>query len=225
MDHDAGEGSEKITVDGILRESLHLVSRDDHIRPKRRCPGIVVERPITFRGHLVSFDRESQSRTAFKAIDWYYPVLDRYLEVGYSNEALVSVFRRIPDELARVLKQSLQALQILRASEMIASARTELDLDRFASTGPRCLDSILNDGLIGDQGTSGLLHVFWDPVTQVSLLLLLRLCFGGNQRNIIENTPPSYKLPSRFFGMTWHASLHPSGSGGGTSSSTARSRI
>jgi hypothetical protein len=158
-----------LTVDGIMRESLRSTSKDDHNRPKRRCPGIVVERPIAFRGHRISFDHESKSRTAFKTIDWYFPVLDRYLEVGFSNEALVSVFSNIPDELALVLKQSLHALQIIRASDINPMARTELDLTQFTSTEqPRSLTSILEDGQYDDQGSCGILHVHWDPTTQVS---------------------------------------------------------
>ncbi len=51
-----------------------------------------VQRPLAFRRQRISFDSETRSRAAFREMDWYYHILDQYLEAGYSNAVLVSVF-------------------------------------------------------------------------------------------------------------------------------------
>ena len=108
---------------------------EDRTETKRRrlenseVPTVEVERPLGFRGCRVSFSEESRSRASFQAMDWYYHILDRYLEAGYSNNALVSIFRSIPEDLACVLKEGLQAFQILRASKLQSLSNRKPPLD------------------------------------------------------------------------------------------------
>ena len=123
-----------------------------------------IHRPLVFRGQQLSFGPETQSRASFRAMNWYFHILDRYLEVGYSNAALVSVFRGIPDELANVLKESLQALQILRTSQT-------------ASAWPTAQQMLPESTCIGDRGADewelqnecGYVRFDWNPDTQVKM--------------------------------------------------------
>jgi hypothetical protein len=88
-----------------------------------------VQRPLLFRGQRISFDMECRSRAAFREMNWYFPMLDRYLEAGYDNSLLVTMFRGIPTGLANVMKESLQAMQILSASMLTVTS----DLDPSSS--------------------------------------------------------------------------------------------
>jgi hypothetical protein len=151
-------------------EQSQLITGDESKIAKRQCTGIGigvgVERPLTFRGHNVSYEHESRSRADFKAMDWYYSVLDRYLEVGYSNDQLVSMFRSIPDELGSVLKQGLQAFQFLRASQTNTSTMHHPPPAEIDQTDT-CA-AVLEGGQHGEKDIGGHLNISWDPVMQVS---------------------------------------------------------
>jgi hypothetical protein len=85
----------------------------------------VVQRPLLFRGQRISFEMECRSRAAFREMNWYFPMLDRYLEAGYDNSLLVTMFRGIPAGLANVMKESLQAMQILSASILTVTSDSD----------------------------------------------------------------------------------------------------
>ena len=110
-------------------------------------------------------------------MDWYFPVLDRYLEYGYSDDGLVSVFRNIPVEMASVIKQSLHALQIIRASAL-SKAHVERDLCPVSESSAE-LQSVENMLDTGHEGC-GRLRVCWDPATQVAVPATPRRSFPAS---------------------------------------------
>ena len=104
-------------------------------------------------------------------MDWYCHILDRYLEAGYSTSALVSVFRGIPYELANVLKESIQALHILRTSQLARMTAPPPLLECF-DTAPTIAYSDHFDYDIDSseaQDDCGYLCFEWYPETQVTV--------------------------------------------------------
>ena len=169
---------------------------------KRLCQS-GVDWPIPFQGRKISFGGETRSRAAFQAMDWYYHVLDRYLEAGYSNDSLVTLFRSIPDELAGALKEGLGAFQVLRAS-MNTTLRCPMqspdDPEPAASSNflgfngddiPRDDDgggSELESEVWDEQDDCGLLRFEWDAATQVSCCKLPP-CPPSSRSNSTEAMP------------------------------------
>jgi hypothetical protein len=144
-------------------ESSHNKANHLQLSP----PPLVIDRPLVFRGERISFDSETKSRAAFREIDWYYHILDRYLEAGYSTTALVSVFRGIPSEVANVLKESLQAIQILRTAQLRRAETSAPLLDTIPSTSKisACPHSMFSAWEM--QQECGYLSFEWYPDTQV----------------------------------------------------------
>jgi hypothetical protein len=133
--------------------------------PKRQCRGLVaIERPIPYKSSI-SFS-EARSKAMFKQIDWYFQILDRYLEAGYLAEALVRVFQFMPRELADAFKDGLRALEIIKSAIDDASP-AELASD--TSLPPIDLGAHLastEDALWESRTDCGYLRLEWDPATQ-----------------------------------------------------------
>ena len=147
---------------------------EDRTETKRRrlenseVPTVEVERPLGFRGCRVSFSEESRSRASFQAMDWYYHILDRYLEAGYSNNALVSIFRSIPEDLACVLKEGLQAFQILRASKLAALSNRKPPLDGAGGSAVYGSETGWWEQAMWEaQDDVGFIRFQWESATQV----------------------------------------------------------
>jgi hypothetical protein len=160
----------------MQRAETKKSAENGHDAKRQRIVQCDVDWPIPFRGKKISFAGESRSRAAFQAMDWYYHVLDRYLEAGYASDSLVSMFRAIPDELACVLKESLASFQVLRASTM-ASLRCPPANSTFREE-----EINHDDGFQGccewetavwdEQEEVGMLKFEWDAATQVFYFLL-----------------------------------------------------
>ena len=130
---------------------------------------VAVQRPIEFRGRKISFDVETQSRASFREMDWYFPILDRYLEAGYHNGTLVSVFRGIPNELATVMKESLQALQILRSSALKKAAASARVLDALHASAQSAISCPTEFETWDAPEECGCVTFHWHPATQVRI--------------------------------------------------------
>jgi hypothetical protein len=122
---------------------------------------ITIFRPFASHTHI-SFDTEARSKTAFREMNWYYHILDRYLEAGYSSAALVSTFRGIPFELANVLKESLHAIQILRSSQLKKAAASLPAVEVYT---PDLVSAQTTAGYMSDE--CGFICLHWHPETQV----------------------------------------------------------
>ena len=95
--------------------------------------------------------------------DWYYPVLERSLEVGVTAECIVHLFRSIPPDLEGALKEILRSFQILKAS-----ACTQSDSIGNPNNLPIPDSSV---GLLEDEvwqhcDDCGYIRFEWDPETQ-----------------------------------------------------------
>jgi hypothetical protein len=128
----------------------------------------VVQRPLLFRGQRISFEKETRSRAAFCKMNWYFPILDPYLEAGYDNSLLVSMFRGIPAGLANVMKESLQAMQILSASKLtVTSDSNPSSLSVDTSLNDNATDFFSSMGPWEASDECGCITFHRNPVTQV----------------------------------------------------------
>jgi hypothetical protein len=139
---------------------------------KKQCLGLhlaSVERPLTFQGGNLDFRDDSRGKVMFKKINWYYHVLDRYLEAGYRAETLVNLFESLPRALEDVLKQGLHALEILKSSGATANpppSSENLSPPASQPDDEYCPFLTAEDSLWQARTNCGYLRLEWDPVSQ-----------------------------------------------------------
>ena len=102
----------------------------------------------------------------FKQIDWYFHVLDRYLEAGYLAEALVRVFQSMPCELADAMKEGLRALQIIKSAIDGGGPSEHAGEPAQAAVDHGAHLVSTEDALWEARTDCGYLRLEWDPVTQ-----------------------------------------------------------
>ena len=148
---------------------------------KRHCSGLtLIERPLTFDSSL-DFANESRSKILLKQMDWYFPILDRYLEAGYLADALVRVFRSIPRDLEDAIKQGLRALQIIKSSSEAAQLRGPSPSSHSPSPVAEDLAALPNteDMMWEARADCGYLRLEWDPVTQRRRRAVINTAFAA----------------------------------------------
>ena len=126
------ESPPKCVVEKVPLRRRHSESSENHQSNKRAHSESKekrgdIEHPLPYQSTTISFVGESPfqlSSTSAASNSWYRRWLERYLDAGYaprndklcSEEAIANVFRTMPEELAAVIQEGVQALSILRAS-------------------------------------------------------------------------------------------------------------
>jgi hypothetical protein len=158
--------------DTVLPEETQLIPSNEHSKSKRSSNemgiSVAVGRPLTFRGHSVSYAHEPRTLAGVKAMnDWYCSILDHYSEAGISNDQLISMFHSVPDELGCVIKKCLQALHSIQATRNKMSRSAQISFSDTSSTEVCKNVDIIGDELHGEKDACGHFNISWDPSMQV----------------------------------------------------------